>query len=139
MPYEITREGKSVHIAVTAKEMKQAFLDGGRAFLHLLSGDKAVHEQEKAEIVIQAATLHELYRAWLDEIMLQSSAREILFSDLSIFVIEKTGKDFVLTGSAVGERIPKSDPRYASFPVPPIKATCVEKNGFTCDIHVKTP
>ena len=138
MPYEITRDGKTVRIVVTAKEMKQAFLDGGRAFLHLLSGDKAVREQEKVEIVVQASTLNELYLGWLEDIMQQSAAREILFSDLSIFVIEKSGKDFVLTGSAVGERVPKSDPRYASFPVLPKKAVCAEKSGFRFEVAVTT-
>jgi SHS2 domain-containing protein len=84
------------------KSVDEAFQEGAKAMFFVECNVKKVKPLEKAKIKASAQNVEELFVEWLNQLLAESSIRNMLFSKFNVKI-----KDNKLIGYVFGEKIQK--------------------------------
>jgi len=100
--YETFEHKADMGVRGFGKSIEEAFQEGAKAMFSVECNVKKVKPLEKAKIKASAQNFEELFVEWLNQLLAESSIRNMLFSKFDVKI-----KDNKLIGYAFGEKINK--------------------------------
>ncbi len=100
--FELFEHKADVGVRGSGKTLNEAFAECAKAMFSVMVELKGVEPREKIQVKIKARNLEELLLEWLNELLYQSSSKEMVFSKFEP-LIEKGKNGFELNGFVFGE------------------------------------
>jgi len=100
--YELFEHKADVGVRGSGKSLNEAFAECARAMFSVMVGLDEVEPKQKIKVNVKARNKEELLLEWLNELLYQSSSKEMVFSEFKPEIEEVKG-EFELKGFIFGE------------------------------------
>ncbi|MCX6801787.1 MAG: archease [Candidatus Diapherotrites archaeon] len=102
--FELFEHKADVGVRGFGKTLEEAFQECAKAMFGVMADLSKVKAKESVEVHIEARNEEELLLGWLNELLFEKGAREMLFSDFKV-KIAKGKESWALQGTAKGEKM----------------------------------
>jgi SHS2 domain-containing protein len=115
--YEILEHTADLRIRVRAGDLKELFSRTAQAMFSLIAEKKTrlTVPRRQVRIRLKAATLDELFIAWLNELLSLAYSRKLIFDDLHINRLSEHALDASVAGRSSGDFIINKEIKAATY------------------------
>ncbi len=99
--FELVEHTADIGVRAWGRTREDVFREAARGMLSLVCDPREIGERETVEIAVEAAAPDLLLVGWLNELLYQFEARQLLFADMEILGLSDTR----LTARLTGERL----------------------------------
>lgn len=97
-----------VMVEAWGNTVEEAFEHAAKAMYEVMTDTSLVEPREEYCLAVEGIDLENLLYRWLEELLVATDSRHLVFSSFRVDAVEKTGSRFSIRGCAWGERFDKS-------------------------------
>lgn len=102
--FELLAHTADIGIIARGKDMKEAFINAARGLFNIMAEPRGIEVKESVLVKVNALDREVLLVNWLNELIFQTSTREMLFKEFKISYLSDTE----LKATISGEKIDRS-------------------------------
>ncbi len=96
--FELVEHTADIGVRAWGRTRAEVFEEAARGMLSLVCDPREIAEQETTEVEVEAPAADLLLAAWLNELLFQFEARQLLFADIEVVELSDTHLRARLTG-----------------------------------------
>jgi SHS2 domain-containing protein len=102
--FETLEHTADAYIAAYGKDLAEAFENAALAMFEVMTNVDEVKAEVEDYVEVEAEDEHALLYSWLEELLIKSETKEMLYSKFKILSMEKTPRGFRLKAKIFGEK-----------------------------------
>ncbi|MGB9713791.1 MAG: archease [Candidatus Bathyarchaeales archaeon] len=102
--FDFLEHTADAYIAAYGKNLAEAFENAALAMFEVMTNVEEVKAEVEDYVEVEAEDEYALLYSWLEELLIKSETKEMLYSKFKILSIEKTPRGFRLKAKIFGEK-----------------------------------